>query len=114
MGAGNLSGLGRSPDRGDIITSGLIVTLMWPLPRLRLPELLILTAFQVAEKRFQAVILSEAKNLAPSIFKTMRDPSSSASKNGGLLRMTAPRGFSAACFAVGHNISPLSGLEILS
>jgi hypothetical protein len=33
---------------------------------------------QAAEKRFQVVILSEAKNLALSIFKTMRDPSSPA------------------------------------
>jgi hypothetical protein len=33
---------------------------------------------EAAEKPFQAVILSEAKNLALSIFKTMRDPSSPA------------------------------------
>jgi hypothetical protein len=32
---------------------------------------------QAAGKRFQAVILSEAKNLALRIFKTIRDPSSS-------------------------------------
>jgi hypothetical protein len=31
--------------------------------------------YQAAEKRLQAVILSEAKNLALSIFMAMRDPS---------------------------------------
>jgi len=36
------------------------------------------SGYQAAGKRFQAVILSEAKNLALSIFKTMRDPSSPA------------------------------------
>jgi hypothetical protein len=35
-------------------------------------------AKQAAEKPFQAVILSEAKNLALSDFKAMRDPSSPA------------------------------------
>jgi hypothetical protein len=54
-------------------------------------------AEQAAEKRFPAVILSEAKNLALRIFKNIRNSSSSANKNGGLLRMTAPKGFSAAC-----------------
>jgi hypothetical protein len=65
-------------------------------------------AEQAAEKLFQAVILSpfsrrggirvnSAKNLALSTLKTMRDPSSSANKNGGLLRMTASRRFPAAC-----------------
>ncbi len=55
-----------------------------------------------------AVILSEAKNLRISLrvnsarnlalsnFKTMRDSSSSANKNGGLLGMTGQAGFPAA------------------
>jgi hypothetical protein len=48
------------------------------------------TGEQAAEKRFQSVILSEAKNLAPSIFKTMQDPSSPAAPQddspGGFFR----------------------------
>src|SRR5208337_3023273 len=49
-------------------------------------------------KRFHAVILSGAKNLALRIFTSIPDSSSSANKNGGLLRMTAPTSFSAACY----------------
>ena len=82
-------------------------------------------AEQAAEKPLQAVIpspfavilspspviLSEAKNLrswlrvnsatnlALSIFNAVRDSSSSANKNGGLLGMTGQTGFSAACLA---------------
>ena len=37
------------------------------------------------------------KNLALRIFMNIRDSSSSANKNGGLLGMTAPTSFSAAC-----------------
>ena len=37
--------------------------------------------------------------IALSIFKVLRDSSSSANKNGGLLGMTGQRSFSAACKA---------------
>jgi hypothetical protein len=47
------------------------------------------------EKRLQAVIPSEARNLALSTFKAMQDSSSSTNKNGGLLGMTGYKGFSA-------------------
>jgi hypothetical protein len=43
-------------------------------------------AEQAAEKLFQAVILSEAKNLALSILKTMRDPSSPAAPQDDSLK----------------------------
>jgi hypothetical protein len=75
-------------------------------------------ASQGAEGPFQAVIPSPslsfrakrgispcplgvncARNLALSVFKTMRDSSSSANKNGGLLGMTRQTSFSAACSA---------------
>jgi hypothetical protein len=63
-------------------------------------------ASQAAEKALQAVIPSGvldrpvqggARNLALSIFNPVRDSSSSANKNGGLLGMTGQTGFSAAC-----------------
>jgi hypothetical protein len=50
--------------------------------------------WQAAEKRFPAVILSEAKNIALRIFMNIRD--SSSSRRAGLLRMTVPKRFSAA------------------
>jgi hypothetical protein len=40
-----------------------------------------------------------ARNLALSVFKTMRESSSSANKNGGLLGTTRQTGFPAACSA---------------
>jgi len=49
---------------------------------------------QAAEKPYNAVILSVAKDLALSILKAMRDSSSPL-----LLRMTALSSFSAACKA---------------
>jgi hypothetical protein len=57
-------------------------------------------ALQAAEKPFQGVIpirQPTERNLALSVFNAMRDFSSSATKNGGLLGMTGRRGFSAAC-----------------
>jgi hypothetical protein len=51
-------------------------------------------AEQAAEKPTNAVVLSEAKDLALSIFKGMRDSSSPL-----LLRMTVLSSFSAACEA---------------
>jgi hypothetical protein len=51
-------------------------------------------ALQAAEKPYNAVILSAAKDLTLFIFKAMRDSSSPL-----LLRMTALSGFSAACLA---------------
>jgi hypothetical protein len=54
-------------------TTGLPGCSPRPPPRLRRAAV---AAGQAAEKRLQAVILSEAKNLALSVFKTMRDPSS--------------------------------------
>jgi len=57
-------------------------------------------AEQAAEKPYNAVILSAAKDLALSIFKAMRDSSSPL-----LLRMTPLSGFSAACLAL-----PLQGV----
>jgi hypothetical protein len=41
----------------------------------------------------RAVIPSEARNLALSVFNAMRDSSSSANKNGGLLGMTCQPGY---------------------
>jgi hypothetical protein len=43
--------------------------------------------------------VNSARNLALSIFNPVRDSSSSANKNGGLLGMTGQTGFSAACSA---------------
>jgi len=48
-----------------------------------------------------AVIPSGARNLALSIFKAVRDASSSANKNGGLLGMTGWRGFYTDSYALG-------------
>jgi hypothetical protein len=61
-------------------------------------------ALQAAEKPYNAVILSAAKDLALSIFKAMRDSSSPL-----LLRMTVAASFSAACLA-----PPLQGVLIIS
>jgi len=41
--------------------------------------------------------VNSARNLALSIFNAVRDSSSSANKNGGLLGMTGQTGFPAAC-----------------
>jgi methionine synthase II (cobalamin-independent) len=75
-------------------------------------------ATQAAEKPLQAVIpspfavilsgakdlrislrVNSARNLALSIVNAVRDSSSSANKNGGLLGMTGQTGFSATCTA---------------
>ena len=49
---------------------------------------------RLCEDAVKPVIPSGARNLAPSLFKTVRDSSSSATKNGGLLGMTRKLGFS--------------------
>jgi hypothetical protein len=48
----------------------------------------------LCENAVRPVIPSGARNLALSLFKAMRDSSSSATKNGGLLGMTCKLGFS--------------------
>jgi hypothetical protein len=58
-----------------------------------------------AAKDLALLRVDSARNLALSIFKVLRDSSSSANKNGGLLGMTGQRGFSAACFA--RHVPPL-------
>jgi hypothetical protein len=58
---------------------------------------------RAAERPFQAVIpipQARERNLALSVFKAMRDSSSSANKNGGLPGMTGQMGFSAAFEAI--------------
>ncbi len=57
----------------------------------------------------QAVIPSGARNLALSIFNAVRDSSSSANKNGGLLGMTGQTGFPAACLEAHLIFAPVCG-----
>ena len=72
--------------------------------------------WQAEEKRLQTVILSEAlagrsrakrRISAVVISSNCRDPSSSANKNGGLLRMTAFRVFSQPASRQPRVASPL-------
>jgi hypothetical protein len=109
---------------------------------------IIIAPLQAAGKSLQAVIpspfavilsgakdlrvslrVNSARNLALSVFNAVRDSSSSANENGGLLGMTGQTGFSAACLAqmttgvaacerllltasrLGFALSPLQGLS---